>query len=106
MRSELRSKMRAGVKWVSTRGPAARVSLWVCVVCARSGEVSPAWGTESVGSHSPLSTSLLVGLAQLHLLCAFFQAVPLAGPCVFPIIRSGYQINRGLPDKLEIQVDI
>ena len=73
MRSELRSKMRAGVKWVSTRGPAARVSLWVCVVCARSGEVSPAWGTESVGSHSPLSTSLLVGLAQLHLLCAFFK---------------------------------
>ena len=69
------------------------------------GEVSPAWGAESGRSQSPLSTSLLVGLTQLHLLCAFFQAVPLAGPCVFPI-RFGYQINTGLSDKLEIQVDI
>ena len=75
------------------------------MVCARGGEVSPAWGAESGRSQSPLSTSLLVGLTQLHLLCAFFQAVPLAGPCVFPI-RFGYQINTGLSDKLEIQVDI
>ena len=97
--------MQAGVKWVSTRGPAARVSMCVFVVCARSGEVSPAWGTESVRSHSPLSMSLLVGLTQLHLLCTFFQAVPLAGPCVFPT-RPGYQINTGLPDKLEIEVGI